>query len=60
MLSNRAGGGGRYGDPHDRASEAVREYVLEGYVSREALREEYSIVETEAGDVNHGATEDLQ
>ena len=44
VLSNRSGGGGGYGDPHDRDPEAVLDDVVNGYVSRKAAREEYGVV----------------
>ncbi len=39
-----AGGGGGYGDPLDRAPEAVREDVTSGYVSVERARQDYGVV----------------
>ncbi len=41
---NLTAGGGGYGIPADRAPARVLEDVLDGYVSREAAREEYKVV----------------
>jgi N-methylhydantoinase B len=60
VVSNRSGGGGGYGNPHDRPPEKVREDVLDGYVSRAAAREEYGVVVTEAGEIDRDATEALR
>ena len=43
LLSNRSGGGGGYGNPLDRDPEAVRQDVLDGYVSCDAAREQYGV-----------------
>jgi N-methylhydantoinase B len=59
-LSNRTGGGGGYGEPYERAPEAVREDVLDGYVSREAARETYGVVLTDDDAIDHQATRDLR
>jgi len=40
----RTGGGGGWGDPLDRDPAAVRWDVIEGYVSRDAAREDYGVV----------------
>jgi N-methylhydantoinase B len=40
-LRIRTGGGGGYGPPADRPSEAIRRDVIEGYVSPEAARRDY-------------------
>jgi N-methylhydantoinase B len=56
----KAGGGGGYGDPHDRDPERVREDVKNGYVSREAAREEYGVAIAEDGDINWDETESLR
>jgi N-methylhydantoinase B len=39
-----AGGGGGYGNPHDRPAEVVCEEVRNGIISREAAREVYGVV----------------
>jgi N-methylhydantoinase B len=59
-LSNRTAGGGGYGEPYERAPEAVREDVLDGYVSREAARETYGVVLTDDCTIDHQATRDLR
>ncbi|WP_255152236.1 hydantoinase B/oxoprolinase family protein [Halorarius halobius] len=60
VVSNRTAGGGGYGDPYERSPEAVRADVLDGYVTREAAREEYGVVVDEDGTVDREATEDLR
>ena len=37
-------GGGGYGEPRERASEAVEEDLAEGYVTPEAARRDYGYV----------------
>jgi N-methylhydantoinase B len=59
-LWNRSGGGGGYGDPEDRPPEAVRDDVLDGYVSREAAREAYGVVITDDGSIDRAATRTLR
>jgi N-methylhydantoinase B len=56
VVSNRTGGGGGYGDPFDRPPEAVREDVVDGYVTRDGAREMYGVVLTDDGSVDHEAT----
>ncbi len=60
VLSNRSGGGGGYGDPHERSPERVRADVIDGYVSREAAREEYGVVITDSGEINWERTRDIR
>ncbi|WP_135822188.1 hydantoinase B/oxoprolinase family protein [Halostella litorea] len=60
VVSNRSGGGGGYGDPYDRDPEAVREDVLDGYVSPGAAREEYGVVVSEDGEIDREATAELR
>jgi N-methylhydantoinase B len=55
-LWNRSGGGGGYGDPFDRSPEAVRADVVDGYVSREAAREEYGVVLREDDSIDRAET----
>ncbi|AXR78252.1 hydantoinase B/oxoprolinase family protein [Natrarchaeobaculum sulfurireducens] len=57
VISNRTGGGGGYGDPFDRDPEAVREDVIDGYVSRKAAREEYGVVITDDDDIDWEETD---
>jgi N-methylhydantoinase B len=40
----RSGGGGGYGDPHERPAELVAEDVRQGYVSVASAREHYGVV----------------
>ena len=40
----RSGGGGGYGDPHQRPADLVAEDVRQGYVSVEVAREHYGVV----------------
>ena len=59
------GGGGGWGDPLDRDPEAVREDVLDEYVSVEGARRDYGVVLTGGVDdeslaVDHAATEALR
>ncbi|WP_135822191.1 hydantoinase B/oxoprolinase family protein [Halostella litorea] len=56
-LSVRTGGGGGVGDPTDRDPGAVREDVVDGYVSRDVAREEYGVVVTDDGEIDWDATE---
>jgi len=44
VLRVLTGGGGGYGDPFERAAEAVLSDVLDGKVSRQAARESYGVV----------------
>jgi N-methylhydantoinase B len=60
VISNRTGGGGGYGDPFDRDPEAVRDDVIDGYVSREAAREEYGVAITENREIDWEETESLR
>ncbi|MFC3959136.1 hydantoinase B/oxoprolinase family protein [Halovivax cerinus] len=60
VLSNRSGGGGGYGDPLDRDPEAVREDVVDGYVSPEAARADYGVVVSADGELDRDATADLR
>ncbi|WP_255171167.1 hydantoinase B/oxoprolinase family protein [Natrononativus amylolyticus] len=60
VISNRTGGGGGYGNPLERDPEAVREDVIDGYVSRETAREVYGVAITEDGDLDREETESLR
>jgi N-methylhydantoinase B/oxoprolinase/acetone carboxylase alpha subunit len=56
-------GGGGYGDPLERDTDAVLHDVKEGYVSREGARDDYGVVveETEGGlTVDTEATAELR
>ncbi|WP_247730757.1 hydantoinase B/oxoprolinase family protein [Halovivax limisalsi] len=59
-ISNRSGGGGGYGHPLDRDPEAVREDVIDGYVSPEGAREDYGVVVSADGELDREATEELR
>ncbi|WP_228546381.1 hydantoinase B/oxoprolinase family protein [Halegenticoccus tardaugens] len=59
-LSNRSGGGAGRGNPFERDPEAVREDVIDEYVSREAAREEYGVAITEDGEIDESETESLR
>ncbi len=59
-ISNRSGGGGGYGDPYERDPEAVREDVLDGYVSPEGAREDYGVVVSEDGEIDQEKTEQIR
>jgi len=60
VLSNQSAGGGGYGDPKDRDPEAVREDVIDEYVSRERAREDYGVAITEDGEIDWAETEHLR
>ncbi|WP_135822186.1 hydantoinase B/oxoprolinase family protein [Halostella litorea] len=59
-ISNRSGGGGGYGTPLERDPEAVREDVLDGYVSPEGARADYGVVVSEDGEIDREATAALR
>ncbi|MCM2252878.1 MAG: hydantoinase B/oxoprolinase family protein [Ramlibacter sp.] len=44
VFRQRAGGGGGYGDPHERDEELVLAEVLDGVLSVEAARRDYGVV----------------
>ncbi|RQG99632.1 hydantoinase B/oxoprolinase family protein [Natrarchaeobius oligotrophus] len=60
VISNRTGGGGGYGEPFDRDLEAVLEDVIDGYVSREAAREEYGVAITDDLEIDRDETAALR
>ncbi len=54
-------GGGGYGDPLEREPDQVLRDVAEGYISRNAAREDYGVVLTEDGaSVDPAATAELR
>jgi N-methylhydantoinase B len=59
-ITFRTAGGGGWGAPFDRPAGEVLEDVLDGFVSREAAREYYGVVVSEAGDIDTAATEKLR
>ncbi len=61
VCKTRAGGGGGWGDPLNRASERVEADVVEGIVSLERAREVYGVViEPETLEVRRDETERLR
>ena len=60
VVSNRSGGGGGYGDPHERVPEMVQQDVRDDYVSRTAAREEYGVAITDAGEIDRAETARLR
>jgi N-methylhydantoinase B len=56
VVVMRSSGGGGYGDPLERDPARVAADVDYGYVSREAARETYGVVLTDAGAVDEKAT----
>ncbi len=44
LISLRLGGGGGWGDPHEREVNSVRNDVLQGYVSLKSAQEDYGVV----------------
>lgn len=59
-INIRSGGGGGYGDPHERPVEDVLRDVTEGYVSRTCARSHYGVAIDEAGNVDMEATRTLR
>ena len=59
VVSYSCGGGG-YGDPRERAVEAVATDVHEGWVSRDRAREVYGVVAGESGVIDQDATAALR
>lgn len=60
VISNRAGGGGGYGDPYARDPKTVRQDVVDGYVSRESARTEYGVALTEGLAIDWEQTNELR
>jgi N-methylhydantoinase B len=57
----QGGGGGGIGNPFERDVDAVREDVKNGYVSRQAAKEEYGVVLTsETVEIDEEKTKDLR
>jgi len=56
----RTGGGGGWGNPLERAPEAVRRDVLEEFVSREAAHDDYGVVLADDLSVDESATRALR
>jgi N-methylhydantoinase B len=53
----RTGGGGGWGDPLERDPEAVRQDVIEEFISPDAARADYGVVLAGDGSVDSAATE---
>jgi N-methylhydantoinase B len=49
LISVRSGGGGGWGDPHDREPERLADDVLDGYVTPEQAREVYGVAVERSG-----------
>jgi N-methylhydantoinase B len=60
VVEVRTGGGGGFGRPRERDPELVRLDVLDGYVTREAAAKHYSVVISDAGEVDLEATTRLR
>ena len=60
VVSNRSGGGGGYGDPLARDPEAVREDVIDGYVSRAGAVGDYGVAVNPDGEINWVHTRSLR
>ncbi len=56
----QTGGGGGWGNPHERDPEKVRADVLEEFVSREAARDKYGVVLRDDLTVDQAATRQLR
>jgi N-methylhydantoinase B len=56
----QSGGGGGFGDPHERKPELVALDVEEGYISATAARAEYGVVVSSQGVLDLPATEQLR
>jgi len=60
VIRSRTGGGGGYGNALARDPAAVREDIIEGYVTSEHAREVYGVVFDDALDVDQDATARLR
>jgi N-methylhydantoinase B len=57
----RSGGGGGFGNPHERPAERVAFDVVEGYVSAEAAASDYGVVvDAATGKIDEAATAKLR
>lgn len=57
----RSGGGGGFGDPHQRPAERVAFDVIEGYISVDAARSDYGVaVDAVTGTIDQAATAKLR
>ena len=53
----RSGGGGGFGNAHDRPAETVADDVRQGYVSIESAEHDYGVICDAAGNLDIAATE---
>jgi len=60
IIRSRTGGGGGYGNARARDPAAVREDIVEGYVTREHAREVYGVAFDDALNVDEDATARLR
>ena len=60
IVDLQTGGGGGFGPPSERDPERVRIDVLDGYVSREAARQDYAVVLDDEMKVDTRATQQLR
>jgi N-methylhydantoinase B len=60
LFHQIAGGGGGFGDPHERPVEHVAEEVRYGYVSVQSARRDYGVVVDEDGVVDESGTAKLR
>ena len=60
VISYLAAGGGGHGDPLARDPEAVRDDVIDGYVTRAAARSEYGVAIDDAGAIDAEETRRLR
>ena len=56
-FAMRSGGGGGFGNAHDRPAETVADDVRQGYVSIESAKEDYGVICDAAGNLDIAATE---
>ena len=56
VVRFQVSGAGGYGDPRTRLAEAVREDVLDGYVSQRSALDDYGVVIAADGSLNADAT----
>lgn len=60
VVEYHTGGGAGYGNPEDREPEKVLEDVIDGYVSRDAAEDDYSVVITEDHEINWEKTNSMR
>jgi N-methylhydantoinase B len=60
VVDLMTGGGGGYGVPTERDREAVRNDVIDGFVSREAAERDYGVALDEDLGIDEEATERLR